>query len=283
MIDYEPIFSTLDTKAQSCDSSGNCYYCYTIFEAPRIISGSSFTITGAGSVTYNDPDDTGNPYNGTFDLNGVYTHNITAGTWAKDNNRLLLEMQYGQAAVLLNILPLAEWGTTPGAPNGTVYYTEYLWTVPSGVSAYDIQNMCGAATVTSDNYISGYPFYPGITNTGTPPTLIWSPDNTNRTLCNNAGGVYAGVYHLNYPGYCCPTSDTEYCLIYTFVPDGPSPEIIGSDGSLAGCSVPSSPSGYIPVNEYIEYQEGYCCNDFCQTYWTDCSETLSADNNPCPL
>ena len=275
----EPIFSVLTGKAQSCDSNGNCYYCAALFQADRIYG--TFTVTGAGSVTYTDPDDANNPWNGTFDLNGTYTYNN--GLWSKDNKRLSLDFDSATARIQLDIWPSSEnGGTTPPAPDGNCCnYIDAIWESNFN-AAVDIQNSCGTRTIPSTEYALATPYYPGFTVTGSAPTVTWNPDNTNRTICNNAGGVYAGVWHSSYGGdgqYYFPTSTVEECLIYTLVPDA------DGAGSGGACATPSSPGGtytFVSKNSYpgdtTDWSVcgvGTCCNGDCVTPFTDCVTTAS--------
>lgn len=273
----EPIFSVLTGKPQSCDSNGNCYYCGALFQADRIFG--TFTVTGAGSVTYTDPDDANNPWNGTFDLNGTYTYGGDNYSWYKNNKRLRLDFYFATARIQLDIWPSSEnGGTTPPAPDGNCcYYIDTIWESNFN-AAVDIQNSCGTRTIPSTEYALATQYYPGFTVTGSAPTLTWNPDNTNRTICNNAGGVYAGVYHSNYPGWEV-ASTVEECLIYTLVPDADG---MGSGGE---CATPSSPGGtytFVSKNSYPgDYSNmsivgiGTCCSGDCVTPFTDCVTTTS--------
>jgi hypothetical protein len=88
----EPIFSVLTGKpqAQSCDpTTGGCYWCQHLFIANQEYDGGygTATVTGAGSYTYNDPDDPTNPYNGTYSLNGTYVYFYDMW-WIKDGKRM---------------------------------------------------------------------------------------------------------------------------------------------------------------------------------------------------
>lgn len=288
----EPIFSVLTGKAQSCDSNGNCYYCGALFSADRIYG--TFTVTGAGSVTYTDPDDANNPYNGTYDLNGTYSH-IGGDYWGKDNFMLQIEnLNMGQFTLAINVVSNADLinyglGSYP-SPNTGYDYLEWLWTA-NDMSVYDMQNNCSSQTLSSslfslnsDGPENGY-YHPGITLSGGAPTVVWNPDNTNRTICNNAGGVYAGVWHSSYPGNGFPTSTVEECLIYTLVPD--------ADGAGSGgeCATPSSPGGtytFVSKNSYpgdtTDWSVGgvgTCCSGDCVTPFTDCTSGVFGDWGGC--
>ena len=277
----EPIFSVLTGKAQSCDSNGNCYYCVALFQAPRIFG--TFTVTGAGSVTFTDPNDANNPYNGTFDINGTYTYNN--GFWSKDNGRLVIEpydLDAGSVSITFDVCS-SEGPYTPclaenvgGDYNKANNCRDYLWSA-SGYT--DIQNNCSSYVIGNFSTNSGYYCAPnGIVVTGSAPTVTWNPDNTNRTICNNAGGVYAGVYHSYYPGdgyYYSPTSTVEECLIYTLVPDA------AGAGSGGECATPSSPGGtytFVSKNSFAGDNTNYsiggvgtCCSGDCVTPFTDCT------------
>lgn len=284
----EPIFSVLTGKAQSCDSNGNCYYCGALFQAERIYG--TFTVTGAGSVTFTDPNDANNPYNGTFDINGTYTYD--GYVWSKDNGRLQIEQWSLEAGdVTIGFDVCSSTGPTAPCSAGDVglgYCVDWLWTT-TGSTYYDIQNDCSSVVVPSSAFQAGTPYCApnGLVVTGSAPSVTWNPDNTNRTICNNAGGVYAGVWHSSYPGggFSFPTSTVEECLIYTLVPDA------DGAGSGGACATPSSPGGtytFVSKNSYAGDTTdwsvggiGTCCNGDCVTPFTDCSTNVAGNFGSC--
>ena len=274
----EPIFSVLTGKPQSCDQNGNCYFCTSLFRAPRIYG--SFTITGAGSVTYTDPYDANNPYNGTFSLNGTYTYNSNYYSWGKDNHRLVMDFMSGQAVIKLAVYPSAENGNSTPPPFDPYfpYSYENLWYAPSDPNANDIENRCVTTTINSSSYAQATPYYAGVVITGSAPTVTWNPNNTNRNICTGGGGIYVGTYHSYYPGAFI-TAIEEECLKVS----------VNYTNDVSDCTPASSPGGnYVWYSQYVETgAEGGCCQDgtTCLPYWTDCGDVagynLSGSINSC--
>lgn len=300
MSDDEPIFSVLPIKAQSCDSNGNCLWCGTLFKAPRTSWG-TITVSGAGSVTYTDPDDPSNPWNGTFDLNGTYTR-FYDNWWGKPGGRLFIDFWTGEASINLILLSTADvnnyWGGTMYGPDGTFdsfYSSERLWIIPSGnYAGYDFQNSCGTNTLSSSNYtLYTSEYYPGLVVSGSAPTLTWNPDNTNKNICINAGGVYLGMYFSTYNGPY--DASEEECVMLSQLVDG-DPSYAGSgywfsggDPASAGCSQASSPGGDY-VFDSQDYLTGVgpmgygCCGDetTCLAPFQDCVTDWSTIIPSCP-
>jgi hypothetical protein len=279
-----------------------------LFKTPRVYG--TITVTGAGSVTYTDPDDPNNPWNGTFDLNGTYTR-FYDHWWGKPGGRLFIDFTWGEAAVSLTLVSTADvnnWygGVMPTPnPNGEFdanYSYERLWYIPPGnYAGYDFQNSCGTNTLSSSNYTiydstpytgTGSPTYPGLVVNGSAPTLTWNPDNTNRTICNNGGGIYVGMYFSTYNGPYDATE--EECVMISQLVDGGDPSIAvfgywGGSATGAGCSAAASPGG----NYYFDSQGflagpgsmgGGCCSDesTCLAPFQDCITDWSTTIPSCP-
>lgn len=247
-----------------CVENTDCQYCETQFSCPRDYG--SVIVSGAGSFVYDNPEDEEDPYNGTYDINGVYNF------WYQNES-------VGDLFYYLN------YSGVPGAAEQITTFPAFLIDFYTGNILVDYggsvdaiwssptRSGCDESFVYS-SYASGSAPYATINNPA--PTVTFSIDGTYKSECDAVGGIF---YSINYGN---PSGTTSVCVVHErrlgTIPCVGSPYI---SGSYYDYSDPDP--GLVP---YVLQTQGVCCSGTCYSslvgYDPENPFCQLQTNDPCP-
>jgi len=238
-----------------CVENSDCQYCSTQFACPKDYG--SFTVTGAGSVVINIPDEN-DPYNGTYDINGTYTW------WYDGGGQIFYYQNYTGVPGAAEPMPFP------------VFYIEYpgtirvdyggpvstIWTPTTNFSG------CDNSYVYS-SYASGSAPYATINNPA--PTVTFVIDGTYKAECDAAGGIFSAINYGNLNYSLCEVYErllgNESCDGYPYI-GGAYYDYTDPDPTKVPYVAP------FPT-------QGYCCGICYPPYMYDSNNSLCTTGN-CP-
>lgn len=258
--------TTTTIAPTTCVSNTDCRYCETNFFAPRDYG--YFTVTGAGSVIFSNPNDPQDPLNGTYDINGTYTYWFSSGpgidTYVHTGHNNGIGFAIGSpndtnSSVDISIL-LGYYGGSAGSEFGI-----WRWDNSTRTPSFALGE-CIPYTLTGYTVDTTLPSELTINNPA--PTVIYDIYGTDKSTCDAAGGVYS-PYSPAWGGL------VSYCTVFNIIPQGEDPQTytcpqaphIGGNYYLY--SDPTNPP-------YVQKSIGSCCNSGCIPPWmynpsnTDC-------------
>jgi hypothetical protein len=250
----------------SCVNNSDCRYCETNFFAPRDYG--YFTVTGAGSVIFSNPNDPQDPLNGTYDINGTYTYWFSSGpgidTYVHTGHNNGIGFAIGSptdtnSSVDISIL-LGYYGGSVGSEFGI-----WRWDNSTRTPSFALGE-CIPYTLTGYTVDTTLPSELTINNPA--PTVTYDIYGTDKTTCDAAGGVYS-TYNPAWGEL------VSYCTVFNIIPQGEDPETYSCPqaphigGNYYLYSDPTNPP-------YVQKPAGYCCDSICVPPWiynpsnTDC-------------